>query len=90
MTKRRLINKKAYDEMRQMAISFFEEGAASTTSVITQLLRLHQISCGHLPLDDGTLIEFKNNRITALQEVLEEATGKVIIWANYETIRRPH
>ena len=36
--------KKAYDEMREMAISFFEEGAATVTSVITQLLRLHQIS----------------------------------------------
>tara|TARA_R110000824_G_scaffold93535_12_gene226179 strand:- start:856 stop:2295 length:1440 start_codon:yes stop_codon:yes gene_type:complete len=75
--------KKAYLEMKDLAISFFEEGAASVTAVITQLLRLHQISCGHLPLDDGTLIEFPNRRIQHLEEVLEESDGKTIIWANY-------
>ena len=76
--------KKAYEEMRQMAISFFEEGSASTTSVITQLLRLHQISCGHLPLDGGKdIIEFENRRLHNLGEVLDETRGKVIIWANY-------
>ena len=76
--------KKAYNEMREMAISFFEEGSASTTSVITQLLRLHQISCGHLPLDGGDIVqEFDHRRMHTLEETLDETQGKVIIWANY-------
>ena len=52
-------------------------------SALTQLMRLHQITCGHVSLDDGTVKEIKNNRLKELLNVLEEADGKVIIWANY-------
>jgi SNF2 family DNA or RNA helicase len=75
--------KKAYDSMRKNAITFLEETEATTTSVITQLIRLHQISCGYLPMDDETIVEFENSRYSELLEVLDEAQGKVIIWANY-------
>lgn len=76
--------RKAYAEMKEMAIAFMEEGEASSTSALTQLLRLHQISCGHLPLDqDQGMVQFKHDRLNLLKEVLEEADGKVIIWANY-------
>ena len=40
---------KIYKQMRQTAIAFLEEGEATTTTVLVQLLRLHQISCGFLP-----------------------------------------
>ena len=52
-------------------------------SVLTQMMRLHQITCGHMTLDDGTINELKNNRIKELTTLLEEIDGKVIIWANY-------
>jgi len=77
--------KSAYDDMRRMALVILEEEEmeASASAAIVQLLRLHQIVCGHLTMDDGTVKEFPNNRIKELDSVLEEATGKVIIWANY-------
>lgn len=75
--------KKAYEDMRRMAIAFIEGQEATTTVVITQLLRLHQISCGFLPMDDGTLTTFKHNRLTELKNLLDEIEGKAIIWANY-------
>ena len=83
--------KDAYNQMKLMAMAFIENHTASdgvileatVTSVITQLLRLHQISCGHLPMDDGTILDIKNNRLTELMDLLEETDGKVIIWANY-------
>tara|TARA_E500000178_G_scaffold279269_1_gene279004 strand:- start:167 stop:742 length:576 start_codon:yes stop_codon:yes gene_type:complete len=56
---------------------------ATAPHVLTQLMRLHQITCGHLKNDDDTITEIKNNRITSLIELLEEVEGKVIIWANY-------
>ena len=56
----------------------------STMTVITQLMRLHQITCGHFVADDGTTQEIKNNRITELMDVLDEIEGKAIIWANYQ------
>jgi SNF2 family DNA or RNA helicase len=69
--------------MRRSAIAFLEEGEATTTNVIVQLLRLHQISCGFLPTDEGELVQLDNNRANELMAALEEITGKVIIWANY-------
>jgi SNF2 family DNA or RNA helicase len=47
------------------------------------MMRLHQITCGHLRNDDGTITEIKNNRLKELVNLLEEVEGKVIIWANY-------
>ena len=55
----------------------------SVTNVLTQLLRLHQIVCGHIKSDDGTETPINNNRIDELIEVIAEMQGKVIIWANY-------
>tara|TARA_Y100001973_G_C5174432_1_gene320998 strand:- start:729 stop:1688 length:960 start_codon:yes stop_codon:yes gene_type:complete len=75
--------KKVYEQMRRSAIAFLEEGEATTTNVIVQLLRLHQISCGFLPTDEGEIVQLENNRPKELMAALEEITGKVIIWANY-------
>ena len=76
--------KKAYREMKEYALTLFEDGSVLTAStVMTQLLRLHQISCGHLITESGETKVFKNNRITELMSILEEVDGKVIIWANY-------
>jgi SNF2 family DNA or RNA helicase len=51
--------------------------------VIVRLLRLHQLVCGCLDGDDGELLDIPCSRIEALESVLEEAPGKVIIWATY-------
>ena len=41
-------------------------------TVLTQLMRLHQITCGHFTADDGSVQQIQNNRITELIKVLEE------------------
>tara|TARA_R100000458_G_C8134038_1_gene147923 strand:- start:136 stop:648 length:513 start_codon:yes stop_codon:yes gene_type:complete len=33
--------------------------------------------------DEGNMIELKSNRINELMNILDETSGKVIIWANY-------
>ena len=53
-------------------------------TVLTQLMRLHQITCGHFTADDGTTQLLPNNRISELMNILEETEGKAIIWANYQ------
>ena len=55
----------------------------TSATVITQLMRLHQITCGHFTSDDGTIQEIKNNRIPQLMDILEEVEGKAVIWAHY-------
>lgn len=75
--------KKAYEQMKLMALSVLDEGLVSTNNALTQLMRLHQIVCGYVKLDDGQEIELPNNRMSELMDLLAESDGKVIIWANY-------
>jgi len=76
--------KKIYDQMKQMALAILDDGKMmSTMNVMTQLMRLHQVTCGHFKADDGTITHLKNNRLDSLMQLLEETEGKVIIWANY-------
>jgi len=74
---------KAYVEMKRAAITFFEDNPMTAASVLTQMTRLHQITCGHVKTDDGEVRPLKNNRINELLQVLQESDGKVIIWAVY-------
>jgi SNF2 family DNA or RNA helicase len=74
---------KAYNEMRTLALAQIGGGLVSTVNALTQLMRLHQIVCGHVKMDDGTVKELPNNRIKELLNVVEETDGKIIIWATY-------
>ena len=74
---------KAYNQMKDMALALFDEGMMTTVNALTQLMRLHQIACGHVKLDDGTVLELPNRRVDELLSVVEETDGKIIIWATY-------
>ena len=69
--------------MKSNAITMLKDKSMTAVNVLTQLIRLHQITCGHMKTDDDEVIELKNNRLTELMQILGETTGKVIIWANY-------
>jgi SNF2 family DNA or RNA helicase len=75
---------KLYQQMKTMALAILNGKQVTSVTVLTQLMRLHQITCGHFTADDGTTQLVKNNRITELMDVLEEVEGKAIIWANYQ------
>jgi len=72
-----------YKSMKPLALTALKGKTVSAPHILTQMMRLHQITCGHVKLDDGKTEDIKNNRITELMNVLEEVEGKVIIWANY-------
>jgi SNF2 family DNA or RNA helicase len=75
--------KKVYKQMKQEAIAFLNGKMVTSATVITQLMRLHQITCGHFKSNDGTVQDLKNNRISELMDILEEVEGKAVIWAHY-------
>jgi SNF2 family DNA or RNA helicase len=75
--------KKAYSEMKTSAITILKGEAATAVNVLTQLIKLHQITCGHMKTDSGDIINLKNSRLDELMQILGETTGKAIIWANY-------
>ena len=77
--------KKVYKELAKYAITELESHeTVSVTSILTQILRLHQVVCGFVKHDKGEEVEIKNNRIDELINVLQEIQGKTIIWANYQ------
>jgi len=75
---------KHYMSLKNAAIALLDDGdLVSAPAVMTQLLRLQQVLCGHLMTDDGDLVEFKTRRIDALLETIEEMSGGVIIWSRF-------
>jgi len=74
---------KAYSTMKSAALALLKGKMTTAPHALTQLMRLHQITCGHLKSDDGTITNLKHNRIEELVNVLSEMEGKAIIWANY-------
>jgi SNF2 family DNA or RNA helicase len=76
--------KKIYEQMKKHAIAMLNKKVTTTVNVLTQLMRLHQITCGYVTADDGTIQEVESNRMNELMSILEETEGKVIIWANYQ------
>mgnify|MGYP001255489529 CR=1 FL=1 len=76
--------KRVYTQMKDMALAMLDDGDLSTTtSVLTQIMRLQQICCGHFAPDVGEVRPLDNNRLDELMTIAEEMQGKAIIWASY-------
>ena len=75
---------KVYKQMKEQALAVLKGKQVTSVSALTQLMRLHQITCGHFAADDGSVQQIKNNRLLELMDVLEETEGKAIIWAHYQ------
>ena len=76
--------KKVYKQMKQMALAELNGKIVTTATVLTQIMRLQQITCGHFKADDGSIQDIKNNRLQELMDVLDELEGKAVIWAHYQ------
>ena len=76
--------RKIYIQMKETALAVLNGKQATTMTVLTQLMRLHQITCGHFTADDGTIQKIANNRVNELMDILSEMEGKAIIWAHYQ------
>jgi len=74
---------KVYDQMKKMALAELNGKLTTTATVITQLMRLQQITAGHFKSDDGLVQKIKNNRLDELLNVLSEMEGKAVIWAHW-------
>ena len=75
---------KVYKQMKEEALATLNGKQITTMTVLTQLMRLQQITCGHFVADDGTTQEIKSNRLNELMDILDEVEGKSIIWAHWQ------
>lgn len=76
---------KAYEEMKLFATTeLANEQHVTASNVITKILRLHQILCGHTTDEEGNPVEIPENRTASMVEMLEDYDGKAIIWCSYD------
>ena len=75
---------KVYDEMKQLAVAELNGSKQTTFNVLTQIMRLQQITCGYFKGDDGEIQHLKSERLDELMDVLDEIDGKAIIWAHFQ------
>ena len=76
--------KQLYNDLVLFSTAELNAAAHVTTNmVITKLLRLHQIVCGHVVDEEGKEHDVNSNRISELMELLSDHSGKAIIWSNY-------
>jgi hypothetical protein len=78
--------RRIYDSLiRSATAQIGAEEFVTATTVMTQILRLHQVASGFSRDDDsGRLVEIDNNRLGILMDVLEDHSGKAIVWAPYD------
>lgn len=82
--------KKHYKSLQSTYMTDFENGEiVDVPNAAVCALRLQQILCGYLPMEDGTLKEISHERIEALLEIVRQVKGQIVIWARFnEDIRR--
>jgi len=73
----------AYSKVAEQGLYECEQGMTSVLHQLTLRMRLHEICCGQLTLDDGNILKFPTNKIKELDDIIEECGGKIIIWAHY-------
>lgn len=75
---------KAYKEIKEFATTKLENDAHVTaTVVIAQMMRMHQVLCGHVGDEEGNTHLIPENKTEALMELLDDIDGKVVIWFSY-------
>ena len=75
---------KMYEQLRTMAMTMLNETELVTApAVITQMLRMQQVLSGHLKTDDGDMVYFPSRRMDVLRELLDEHSGKAIVWSRF-------
>jgi SNF2 family DNA or RNA helicase len=73
-----------YDDMREFSTAQIRgEAHATATMVLTKNLRLQQLLCGFIQDDDGEIHDVPSNRGAAVMRLLEEHSGKAIIWVPF-------
>tara|TARA_Y100000401_G_C8323335_1_gene226744 strand:+ start:148 stop:954 length:807 start_codon:yes stop_codon:yes gene_type:complete len=73
----------AYVEIRDEAMTILKDELIAVNSIMTQMIRLQQVLSGYLKTEEGKILSLPNYRIQAVLDILEESSGKVIIWSRF-------
>lgn len=73
--------------IKELRNQFYVEAEKKEFSTVKNaaglLTRIQQISCGYLPMDDGSFKELKNPRMAELMNIIDQRSGKIIVWCRF-------
>ena len=72
-----------YGELKRNAITNLQGEYMTVNNVITEIIRLHQITAGFFKGESGIIKDLDNDKMRILLEIIEESEQKTIIWANW-------
>jgi hypothetical protein len=76
---------KIYHDLKEFATAELDHDTHVTAGhVVTQMLRLHQVLCGHTKDDDKDIHPIKEKRTDAILKILDGYGGKAVIWCSYD------
>lgn len=77
--------KEVFKTLKNEFIAKLDSGEFMTvTNALAATTRMQQVTCGYLPLEDGTLQLFPNTRLEALEAWAEQMEDeKIVIWCRY-------
>ncbi len=74
---------RAYKEMKKLAMTEINGQFVTAQIAATVLSKLHSILCGHVTDENGNVHDLPSYRVDSLLELLDDHSGKAIIWAPY-------
>jgi len=73
-----------YRQMKDQAFAIIQNKEVSFANKLTEIIKLHQVCNGFAKTNDGEIVLFEDcPKLKELLKVIEEGSGKFIIWANY-------
>lgn len=76
--------RRVYEDLRTRSVAELSaESIVTAQLALTKILRLQQVLCGYVVDQNEVLVPIPNNRVDSLLELLEETSGKVVIWSRF-------
>lgn len=73
-----------YDQLKEELLAELDTGTITASMALTQLLRLQQITCGAVPLDDGRMQRFDPNpRQKLAEQVITDIPHRFILFNRF-------
>ena len=73
-----------YTALKKTYMTFLDGGQiVDAKNGAVCMMRLQQVLCGHLPDEEGRIQKIDNDRILALQQIVEQVSGPIVIWARF-------
>ena len=72
-----------YNELKHFALAKVHGHEATTELVVTQLMRMHSVICGHVRTDDGVLRLLHSNRMAAVEAIVGASEEQAVIWCHW-------